>query len=303
MIWVLGSLNIDLVATVARLPQPGETVAAPEMATTPGGKGANQALAARRAGAAVRMIGAVGTDGFAAGATTCLAEAGVDLSQLRQVPGPTGTALILREQAGENIIAVVPGANAAVDPAMAETALAALAPGDFLLLQMELPAATVAAALQLCRARGATSLLNIAPFTEAETIRALAAQADWVIGNETEFAALVGCAATGPARLEALRAHCAATGLRFVLTLGGAGAVACVDARLDHVDALAIRPVDTVGAGDTFCGYLAAALSEGRPLPEALRLAAVAGSLACLHPGAQTAMPLRAEVDAAQTKG
>lgn len=296
MIVVIGSINLDLIATVDRLPSPGETVPGNRFATSPGGKGANQALAARRAGADVKMIGAVGNDAFAGEALTLLTEAGVDLSQVRQTPTPTGIAMILVGGSGENVIAVVPGSNGDVAPK--DVARAALQAGDHVLLQLEIPLDSVSGALRAARSTGAVSILNTAPF-HADAAPLLE-QSDIVVANETEFALYAKVLAlAGDDRERQMRTFYDRTGRIIVVTLGAEGAVAAGADGLVKAAGLAIDPVDTVGAGDTFCGYLAAALHEGLALPDALRRAAAAGSLACLKPGAQPSIPTAAEVDAA----
>lgn len=302
MIVVVGSVNLDLVATVARLPKPGETVAGETFATAPGGKGANQALAARRAGADVVLVGAVGRDAFAGEALALLDAGGVDLSKVRRAKAATGTALILVEQGGENAIAVVAGANGTVTAA--DVAAAGISAGDHVLLQQEVSPEAVEAALQAARAAGALSILNTAPF-RAGTER-LAALADVVVANAGEFERLAATpAGTGGGDREALmRAFAGRTGRDLVVTLGDRGvAAARADGTFLTVPGLPVAPVDTVGAGDTFCGYLAAGLAAGRPFEEALRRAAAAGSLACLKAGAQASIPLAAEVDAALVAG
>lgn len=295
MITVLGSINMDLIANTARLPEPGETVAGTDFATAAGGKGANQALAARRAGRQVRMAGAVGRDEFAAAALALLDEAGVDLSMVDHVEGPTGTALILVGGTGENMIAVVPAANGKVSERQALAAVEGMAPRDLLMLQLEIPAVAVEAALRAARTKGVTSIINTAPLTE-DAVR-LAKLADVVITNETEFELLIGPAELNATeREEALRRMHAETGQTVIVTLGADGVIAAYEGRLHRAQGLKIDPVDTVGAGDTFCGYLAAGLDSGLPFDEALRRAAVAGSLACLKPGAQPSIPMEAEV-------
>jgi len=297
MITIIGSINMDLIATTERLPEPGETVTGTDFATAPGGKGANQALAARRAGAEVRMAGAVGDDAFAPEALALLDEAGADLGAVRHLSGPTGTALILVGGDGENMIAVIPAANGKVTVEDAEQAVARMDAGDTLLLQMEIPEDAVAAALSAARARSVTSILNIAPLSDA--VGRLAPQSDIVIANETEFARLSGgkVETLSEART-ALAALHAKTGQCMIVTLGGEGVLWAKDGEIAHVEALRITPVDTVGAGDTFCGYLAQGLDAGMEFTDAIRRAAVAGALACLKPGAQPSIPLAAEVDA-----
>ncbi|GEO83621.1 MULTISPECIES: ribokinase [Alphaproteobacteria] len=296
MITVFGSINMDLIATTARLPKPGETVAGTDFTTAAGGKGANQALAARCAGSNVRMVGAVGRDEFAAPALALLADAGTDLSAVRHVAGPTGTALILVGGDGENMITVVAGANGTIDDGDAGVSLAAMQPGDVLMLQLEVPSAAVERALTDAKARGVTTILNIAPLTD-DAAR-LGRMADIVIANETEFERLAGHDGMGTSeREQALMQLHKETGQTLIVTLGADGVIAARNSRIFRTEGLAIEPVDTVGAGDTFCGYLAASLDQGIAFEQALRRAAVAGSLACLKPGAQPSIPTADEVE------
>lgn len=293
MITVFGSTNLDQVGTVSRLPKPGETVAGGTFSMAAGGKGANQALAARRAGAQVRHVSAVGRDAFADAALALLRQDGVELDQLKIVDGPTGIAMIFVDGAGENVIAVLPGANATLTAADAEAALAGL-DGGVLLLQQEIPQAATERALELARAQGMVSVLNIAPYLDST--RAVAPKASILIANETEFELLTG---RGVAELDAAMLDWSRThGQTVIVTLGGDGAKAAVDGKLLQVPALPVKPVDTVGAGDTFCGYLAAGLDAGLELEAAMRRAAVAASLACLNPGAQPAIPYDKDVAA-----
>ena len=295
MITVFGSINMDLIATTDRLPKPGETVAGNGFSTAAGGKGANQALAARRAGADVRMVGATGRDGFAQPATALLAQAGADLSGVRQVEEPTGTALILVGGVGENMIAIVAGANGAMTADDADAAIATLSPGDIVMLQLEIPVAAVERMLTAARQKGVTTILNIAPLIA--DARRLGRLADIVIANETEFELLAGeDGMDGAAREAALLRLYGETGQTIVVTLGADGVIAIRDGAFHRARGLKIEPVDTVGAGDTFCGYLAASLSDGLDFTAALRRAAIAGSLACLNHGAQPSIPLSAEV-------
>lgn len=295
MITIFGSINMDLIATTDRLPKPGETVAGNGFSTAAGGKGANQALAARRAGATVRMSGAVGNDGFAEPALALLDAAGTDLSATRRVSEPTGTALILVGGDGENMIAVVPGANGTNTAEHAAAAVAALNSGDTLMLQFEIPVAAVETALNAAKARGVRTVLNLAPLIpEAARLGRLA---DIVIANETEFERLAGQDNMSAADREAalVRLH-TETGQTLIVTLGGDGVIAIRNGELSSAKGLVIEPVDTVGAGDTFCGYFAASLDQGMDFHASLRRAAVAGSLACLKPGAQPSIPVAGEV-------
>lgn len=297
MITVLGSINMDLIATTARLPKPGETVAGTGFSTAAGGKGANQALAARRAGAAVRMAGAVGSDSFAEGALALLKAAGTDLSLTKTVDAPTGTAHIIVGGDGENVIVVVASANATVSEGDAVASVETMSPGDTLMLQLEIPAASVETALAEAKRRGIRSVINIAPLTP-DAAR-LGRMADIVIANETEFELLAGKSGiAGAEREEAMRALHGETGQTVIVTLGAEGVVAIHEGEVHRAQGLTIEPIDTVGAGDTFCGYLAAGLDAGLAFPEALRRSAVAGSLACLKAGAQPSIPLASEVSA-----
>lgn len=296
MIIVIGSINLDLIANVDRLPAPGETVHGSGFATAPGGKGANQALAAARAGATVRMVGAVGKDSFAAEALALLRDGKVDLSGVTETFASTGTALIMVGDDGENIIAVVPGANGSVLPG--DLSKAFLRKGDVVLLQHEIPLQTVSAALEAARGAGAVTVLNTAPFSRDAA--AFLGKADYVVANETEFDLYAeAMSLKGADRRARMRDFAAQTGRTIVVTLGGDGVLAATPTDFLQVAALKITPVDTVGAGDTFCGYLAAGLSTGLTLEQALTRAAAAGSLACLKPGAQPAIPLAADVEQA----
>jgi ribokinase len=300
LIIVIGSINLDLIATVDRLPGAGETVPGDSFKTAPGGKGANQALAAARAGEKTRMIGAVGKDAFAAEALALLAAGGVDLTGIREAHAATGIALILVAGDGENMIAVVPGANGTVLPG--DLAKAGLAKGDVVLLQHEIPLQTVEAALDAAREAGAVTVLNTAPFRSEAA--GLLAKADYVIANETEFDLYAeALALSGRDRAARMQAFVKSTGRSIVVTLGSEGVIAATPDGFMTIDALKITPVDTVGAGDTFCGYLGAGLSQGLSPKDALRRAAAAGSLACLKPGAQPSIPIASEVTAALHRG
>jgi len=296
MITVVGSINIDLAATVARLPQPGETVPGGRFTAVAGGKGANQALAAARAGARVRMIGTVGKDSFADIATALLRDAGVDLSQVAVTDTATGTALILVDEAGENIIAVVPGANGLTTPENLDQV--EISPKDTLLLQLEVSIETVTAALARARTVGARAILNTAPFHQ-EAVKLLT-YADIVISNESEFdlcADALGC--SGAERFERITAVAKKIGATVVVTLGAEGAVAVDRGTVVRAPALRVKPIDTVGAGDTFCGYFAAGLDAGQSLRDALVRATTAGSLSCTKAGAQPSIPRADEVRSA----
>lgn len=294
MIVVFGSINLDLIGKVSRIPKPGETVPGTSFATAAGGKGANQALAARRAGAKVRMIGAAGKDSMGDQALQLLSEGGVDLSDVKRLDLAQGVAMIFVDEAGENVIGILPGANADVSIADAERTLASLTSSDVLVVQQEIQPGSTIRALSVARERGAGSILNTAPFLG--TTREAAKRADIVVANETEFALLAGEGDLD----KTMRGYVEATGRTIIVTLGPDGAKArTAEGQTISVPAMKVQPVDTVGAGDTFVGYLAAGLEHGLDLEAAMRRAAVAASLACLKPGAQPAIPTAAEVDRA----
>jgi len=297
MIVVFGSINLDLVTRVARFPAPGETVGGASFATYPGGKGGNQALAAARAGASVRMYGAVGHDAFAKAALALLAAGGVDLDGVARVDAPTGCATILVDVHGENCIAVAPGANALADPSTVPDS--ALRSDVRVVLQQEVPAEANAALIARARRRGARIILNAAPARRLslDVLREI----DVLVVNETEAAALAkahGWAAEPEAFARAAIGALPSVSA-IVLTLGKEGALAAFGSELLRVPALEVNIVDTTGAGDAFVGALAAALDAAAPVPEALCFAVAAGSLACKVEGAQTALPDRAAIEAA----
>ncbi len=286
MLLVFGSINIDLLVPVPGLPRPGETVLGGDYWLLPGGKGANQALAARRAGASVMMAGAVGKDAFAAAALDLLRRDGVDLALVRQVHRPTGCAAIMVDESGENLIAVASGANADVTAEMVPDQ--ALAPGTIVLCQMEVPVAATAALIRRAARRDARCVLNLAPALPIDP--GLLDDLDLLVANEAEAATLGGDAAAIARRLRQ----------GFVVTRGAAGSTAFLrDGGRPDIPALAVDAVDTTGAGDTFVGVLAAGLDQGLALEVALRRASAAAGLACVAHGAQTAMPDTIAIDAA----
>ena len=222
LITVIGSINLDLIGNVERLPAPGETISGSAFKTAPGGKGANQALAAARAGAPVRMIGAVGKDSFAKDALDLLRTGGVDLTCVRESHASTGVALIMVDEAGENVIAVIPGANGTVQPG--DFARADFAKGHVMLLQHEIPVATVDAALDAARAAGVISILNTAP--ARDDAAPLLAKADYVVANETEFDLYSKALKLSGDSEKRMQGFVDKTGRTIVVTLGGEGVVA-----------------------------------------------------------------------------
>lgn len=275
-ITVVGSINLDLVARAATLPRPGETVTNATFAQYPGGKGANQALAAQRLGAQVTMIGRVGRDANAEPALALLRAYGVDLGRVGVDDGlHTGVALLAVAEDGENQIVVASGANAALRPLHVE-----LPPHDGVIVQLEVPGQTVLHAALKC---SAFLTANLAPALDVPPM--IFERADLIVVNEGEAEVYAG----------ALQL---AKGL-VAITHGAAGAALYRGNRkLAEAAPPDIIPVDTVGAGDCFVAALTLALIEARPKGEALRFACAAGALACTKPGAQTAMPTRAEVEA-----
>ncbi len=294
MIVVFGSINIDLVVPVERLPRPGETVLGPRYTLVPGGKGANQALAAARAGGQVRMIGRVGRDGFADLALAELKAAGIDLSAVERDELPTGCALIPVDRAGGNLIIVASGANSAA--AERQVADALLGQDKLVMLQMEVPLAENWRLVERAKRRGARVMLNCAP--AAEVPRATMAALDWLVVNESEAELLARSLSLTVADARAAGAAIAkAVATTVIITLGGEGAVAFSASDAWTIGTLPIKPVDTTAAGDAFVGAFAAAIDAGANLPAALHRASVAGGLACTIAGAQPSLPTRAAIE------
>ncbi len=295
MIVVFGSINVDLVVPVQELPQPGETVLGPGYRVVPGGKGANQALAARRAGAEVHMVGAVGSDGFAEVALASLRDAAVGLKQLRKSQEPTGAAFIAVDGKGANLIIVASGANR--DARQSDVADNWLGPGTVIVLQMEVPFVENWELVRRARRAGARTLLNCAP---AAPIPAdVLPELDWLVVNETE-AMHVAQAQGYPADDAAAAAQLIAKGgnVTVIVTLGDQGARAFPPTGPAwSIGTLPVKPVDTTAAGDGFVGAFAAAVDRGQDLAMALHQGSVAGALACEVAGAQPSLPLRAAIE------
>ncbi|HEY1753009.1 MAG TPA: ribokinase [Caulobacteraceae bacterium] len=297
---VLGSLNLDIVCRVAALPKPGETVAGRSVARLPGGKGANQAVAAARAGARTHLIGAVGRDEAGDAMLAAMREAGVETDQVQRLAGhATGQAYIWVSDAGENSIVVAGGANLAVGPELPDAAAAAQS--RVLLAQLETPAATIEALFSGAPAEaGCLRMLNAAP--AALEARRLFPLVDILVVNETELASFAG-APCDPDNLDEVvttaRALISREGQTVVVTLGKAGAVSVSGRDRLIVAGRPARVVDTTGAGDCFCGVLAARLAEDDAMPSALRWANAAASLSTERAGAAPSMPTRGEIEAA----
>lgn len=295
---VIGSLNLDLRLQVPRLPRPGETLAGTGFDTGPGGKGANQAVAAARQGARVALLGAVGDDAAGRTLVAALQADGIDTTAVATIAGqPTGTAAILLQPDGENSIVAIPGANQAVTPARVQAHADRLQQARVVVAQLECPLDAVDAALRQARAAGALTLLNAAPAQPLDD--ALLGQLDWLIVNETEAALLADRPVPDPAAAQALADALRTRGPRHVLvTLGARGLVLAGPDGPLALPAPRVAVVDTTGAGDTVVGALAAALAAGRPVREALVRAQAAAALAVTRAGAQSAMPTAAAVDA-----
>jgi ribokinase len=287
---VLGSTNMDLVAYVAKAPQRGETVTGREFRTIPGGKGANQAIAAAHAGADVTIISAVGNDTYGTQLRATFEHSGVDTDHLRTVEGPSGTAHIVVDDEGGNAIVVIPAANGTVDH-LAPGDEATIATADALLLQLEIPLTGVIAGAEAARRHDIRTILTPAP---AQRLPAeLLAATDLLVPNEHEATALTGL--TNPREAAAALLDQVP---EVIITLGAAGSLyAARGAEPFTVPTPRVTAVDSTGAGDTFVGALAVALAEGRPMRDALAWAAAAAALSVQRPGATASMPFRAEID------
>jgi len=286
---VAGSANMDLVGLAARLPLPGETVLGDDFMMTPGGKGANQAIAAARAGGTCALLGAIGSDAFGVTIKARLNASGVDTENVRTSYGSSGVAVIMVDRAGENSIIVSPGANNSfAGLSAAETAV--IAESDVLLCQQEIPSDTVVAAAQAARAGGTLVILNAAPARELP--QELLDVVDLLVVNEGEATAITG---TTEPDLPALLALVP----RVVLTLGGAGSwYADREGRDERIPAYRVDVADSTAAGDAFTGALAVAWGEGRDLVEAVRWANAAGAACVRKVGASNSLPSRADIDA-----
>lgn len=300
MITVFGSLNVDYVFQVAQLPAPGETVLAENMEVLPGGKGGNQALAAAKAGAKVHMVGAVGKDGLGDIAMAGLIAAGVDTSAVTQNLKPTGTAAINVDSLGENAITVSSGAN--LEATGKSLDASQLNSQTILLLQMEVSMSAMADLIQRCRDVVANIVWNLAPMQSVEL--AVLKQVDYLIVNEGELAQLHADLFNGSNSADSSATSTeqqaqdvvALTGQSVVVTLGARGTFAVHENTVLRVPALPISPIDTVGAGDAFTGAFTAALDAGETFHQAMRWGNVAGGLACLETGAQSALPTQAQI-------
>lgn len=290
---VAGSLNVDLVARAPRMPQPGETIIGSDFRRVPGGKGANQAVAAAKLGAQVAMVGRVGGDTFATQLRENMGSVGIDLTHVTEDPdAPTGVALIIVDDAGQNSIVVASGANAHFSPADVAAAEETLAAADVLLLQLESPLETVIRAAEIAAAHGVHVILNPAPAQELPD--SLLSLVDALIPNESETALLTGRSVESDKDARAAARDLLAYGVETVIiTLGERGALLTEDDSATLIPSFEVEVVDTTAAGDGFVGSFAVALAEGRTLQEAVRWGNAAGALAATKMGAQPSLPTR----------
>lgn len=289
-IWVVGSANMDLVVPTERHPAPGETLLGEDLALHPGGKGANQAIAAARMGAAVTMVAAVGSDPYGDRLVATLAGEGIDVGPVARSDRPTGTAMIV-VAGGQNTIVVSAGANST----LGHEHLRTLTPSknDVVVVQLEIPVATARAAIATGREAGATTILNAAPVVAG----AKDLKADVVVINATELAALSGRDISDDDPTQVIIAAMEPLGARVVTTLGARGCIALDRGRLIEVPAPAVAVTDPTGAGDCFVGVLAAELLGGSDLVAGLWVATAAAGLSVGRAGAASSMPTRAEVE------
>jgi ribokinase len=292
---VVGSINMDLVAVTKRRPLPGETVTGDEFFTVPGGKGLNQAVAAAKAGAGVSLLGAVGSDAFAAEVLAALAGLGVPTGGITHHPGSTGVAHIVVDGAARNSIIVIPGANGLMT-SLTSPQQEAIRTSDVLLLQQELPLSIVEEAAEYAAAHGVAVVLTPAPVRPPS--RRILSLVDVLVPNEheaLELCAQLGEVAAGPLEAAGILARYAKS---VVVTLGDKGALWVGEDIRHHVAAVAVDAVDTTAAGDTFVGVLAAVgLADGQPTAAGLQLASAAAALACQRRGASSSMPTWQEIN------
>jgi ribokinase len=296
---VVGSINMDLVARMARLPRAGETVHGDQFQTIPGGKGANQAVGASRLGARVTMIGRVGDDSFGSTLRRCLDEDGVSTEHVLTTPNcSSGVALIGVDANGANSIVVVAGANGHLSVADVTERADVIASADALIVQLETPHETVLAALRIAGESGVRTILDPAPVSSGEFARDLHA-VDLISPNQTEAEILTGIVVRDLVSAEQAARRLRDAGSReVVVKLGEMGALICdAGGRIEHCPATNAVIIDTTAAGDAFTAAMAVALAEGRSLVEATRFGCAAGTLACTRFGAQPALPTRAEAD------
>ncbi|MFO1022836.1 MAG: ribokinase [Planctomycetales bacterium] len=294
---VVGSSNTDMVIRTAHLPRPGETILGGEFQSVPGGKGANQAVAAARAGGQVTFVACVGNDSLGTESIANFQRDGIDVSHVTQTPSAaSGVALIMVSEAGENCIAVASGANALLTPADIERARPAIREAKVLLVQLETPLETVQAAVRIAGEERVPVILNPAPaaILSDELLRGVSL----LTPNETEAEILTGIPETEQASAEQAARTLLQRGVKGVIvTLGSKGALLATHERMELIPTRAVQAVDTTAAGDVFNGALAVALAEGKPLPDAVRFANAAASISVTRHGAQPSAPRRDEIE------
>ena len=295
-ILVAGSLNMDLRFSMKRMPLEGETVLGDGLLYNPGGKGANQAAAAAKLGGDVAMLGAVGRDGFGDVLSRSLEDCGCDVSALRRVSAPTGTACIYVDEQGRNSIVVIAGANAYCDTEYLKECENALEQCDILMLQLEIPYDAVWYLAKKAHALGKTVILNPAPAPD-EIPESVLKCVDWLTPNETELSRLTGMPCEEPSEIGEAAAKLQTMGVRNVLvTVGSRGAYLCTAEGAELIPTEKVKAVDTTAAGDCFNGAFAVALSEGQAPEDAVRFANKAASLSVTREGAQASLPSREEI-------
>lgn len=294
---IVGSLNMDLVTRAPRLPRAGETLAGQSFVTVPGGKGANQAVAAARLGASVAMIGCVGDDAYGEQLREALIDEGIDCQAVTRVDGEsTGVALIVVDDSSQNAIVIVAGGNGHVTPSVVDSFDALLDQAQVIVCQLEVPMETVGHVLKRGRELGKTVILNPAP-ASGPLPAEWCAWIDYLIPNESEAAALTGLAVDSIATADPAASALLAAGVsKVIVTLGEQGALFATSARSEHFPAPKVKPVDTTAAGDTFVGGFAAALAEGKSESEAIRFGQIAAALSVTRSGAQPSIPAASEV-------
>ncbi|MGN8276664.1 ribokinase [Pseudomonas sp. SMV71] len=295
---VIGSLNMDLVTRAPRLPRGGETLIGESFCTIPGGKGANQAVAAARLGAQVSMVGCVGADAYGEQLRGALLTEGIDCQAVSVVDGSSGVALIVVDDNSQNAIVIVAGANGVLTPEVVDRFDAVLQSADVIICQLEVPDATVGHALKRGRELGKIVILNPAPASHVLPPQWYG-YVDYLIPNESEAAMLSGLAVDSLETAEAAATHLIAAGAgKVIVTLGAQGLMFANGSSFEHFPAPLVKAVDTTAAGDTFVGGFAAALANGRNEVEAIRFGQVAAALSVTRAGAQPSIPTLSEVQA-----